>query len=108
LEGIGKLKVIIECDGKSESIKVDDDWLNKERKRIEDEYTFPIKNFGRVILYGDRDAFGEVTSRFKSVAKKYQSALQNALETKRSEFEKRIVDEFSGRWERNPPKHFVR
>jgi hypothetical protein len=108
LDGIGKLEVKIEHDGKSESIKVDDDWLNKERKRIEDEYTFPINNFGRVILYSDRDAFDKATSRFKSVVGKYQVALRDALVTKQSEFEKRIVDEFSRRWEQNPPKHFAR
>jgi HNH endonuclease len=34
LDGIGKLEVTIDHDGKSEPIKVDDDWLNKERKRI--------------------------------------------------------------------------
>src|SRR6202011_3322281 len=51
LDGIGKLEVTIDHGGKSESIKVDDNWLNKERKRIEDKYTFPINNFGRVILY---------------------------------------------------------
>ena len=39
--------------------------------------------------------------------KKYQAALRDALLKKRSEFEKRIVDEFSGRWAQNPPKHFA-
>jgi hypothetical protein len=108
LDGIGKLEITIDHDGKSESIKVDDDWLNKERKRIEDEYTFQINNFGRVILYSDRDAFDKVTSRFKSIVEKYQDALRETLVTKQSEFEKRIVYEFSRRWEQNPPKHFVR
>lgn len=35
-DGIGKLDVTIENDGKPETIKVDDEWLKKERKRIED------------------------------------------------------------------------
>lgn len=108
LDGIGKLEVKIEYDGKSESIKVDDDWLNKERKRIEDEYTFQINNCGRVILYSDRDAFDKATSRFKSIVEKYQGVLHDTLVTKQSEFETRIVEEFSPRWEQNPPKHFAR
>lgn len=108
LDGIGKLEVTIDHGGKSESMKVDDDWFNKERKRIENEYTFPINNFGRVILYSDRDAFDKATSRFNSIVEKYQVALRNALVMKQSEFEKRIVDEFSRRWEQNPPKHFAR
>ena len=38
----------------------------------------------------------------------HRSALADALAAKQSEFEKRIVDEFSHRWERNPPKRFAR
>ena len=102
-DGIGKLDATIDVDGKEETIKVDDDWLRKERKRIEDEYTFPIANFGRVILYSDRVAFDQATKRFQSIVEKYQAALREALLTKQSEFEKRIVDEFSGRWKQNPP-----
>jgi hypothetical protein len=108
LDGIGKLEVTIEHDGKSEPIKVDDDWLNKERKRIEDEYTFQINNFGRVILYSDRNAFDKATARFKSIVGKYQGALRDTLVKRQAEFEKRIVDEFSRRWEQNPPKLFER
>jgi hypothetical protein len=108
LDAIGKLEVKIDYDGKSESIKVDDDWLNNERKRVEHEYTYPINNFGRVILYTDRDAFNKATSRFKSIVEKYQGAMHDALVTKQAEFEKRIVDEFSRRWEQHPPKHFAR
>jgi hypothetical protein len=107
-DGIGKLEVVIDHGGQSESIKVDDDWLNRERKRIEDEYTFQINNFGRVILYSDRDAFDKATSRFKSIVEKYQKALGDALVTKQSEFVERIVGEFSDRWKRTPPKHFAR
>ena len=107
-DGIGKLDITVEGDGKPETIKVDDDWLRKERKRIEDEYTFPIANFGRVILYSDRDAFDKATKRFQSIVEKYQAALRDTLLTKQSEFEKRIVNEFSGRWAQNPPKHFAR
>jgi len=108
LDGIGKLEVTVDNNGKPESIKFDDGWLNKERKRIEDEFTFQINNFGRVILYSDRGAFDKATSRFKTIVEKYQDALRDTLVTKQSEFEKRIVDEFSRRWEQNPPKHFAR
>ena len=108
MDGIGKLDVTIEHDGKSELEKVDDDWLKNERKRIEDRYTYLIKNFGWVILYNDRDAFDKATSRFKSIVENYQKALREALVKKQSDFEKRIVDEFSPRWEKNPPEHFAR
>jgi hypothetical protein len=107
-DGIGRLDVTLDHDGKSETLKIDDDWLKRERKRIEDEYTFQINNFGRVILYSDRDAFDKTTTRFKSIVEKYQTALQAALKQSQSAFEQRIVDEFSSRWEQNPPKHFER
>lgn len=107
-DGIGKLDITLDHSGKVESIKVDDDWLKKERKRIEDEYTFQINNFGRVILYSDRDAFDKAAERFRSIVEKYQAALRETLIKSQSEFEKRIVDEFSPRWKDSPPKYFAR
>ena len=108
LDGIGELEVTIEHDGKKETVKVDEDWLNEERRRIEYEYTFQIKNFGRVILYIDRDDFEKATARFKSIIENYQAVLTKALEKKKTEFEKRIVTEFSRRWKGNPPPLFAR
>ncbi len=43
---------------------VDDAWLRKERKRIEDLYTFQIDNFGRVILREDRKDFDVAVTSF--------------------------------------------
>jgi hypothetical protein len=100
--------VTIDGDGEPETFQVDEDWLKKERKRIEDEYTFSINNFGRVILFNDRDAFDKETRRFQSIVEKYQVAVRDALLAKQSDFEMRIVDEFARRWEQNPPKRFSR
>lgn len=80
----------------------------EKRKRNEDEYTFQISNFGRVILYSDRDAFDKAAERFSLIVEKYQVALRDTLEKSQSAFENRIVDEFSSRWEKNPPSHFSR
>jgi hypothetical protein len=107
-ESIGKLDVNLDHDGKCEVIKVDDEWLKRERKRIEDEYTFQINNFGRVILYSDRDAFDKAAERFRLIVEKYQVALRDTLGKSQSAFENRIVDEFSSRWEKNLPSHFSR
>lgn len=108
LEGVGKVEVKIKIDGKEEAFKIDDEWLRKERKRIEDEFTFPIANFGRVILYNDRETFDAATQRFLLIVEKYQEALKNVLSKRRSEFEKQIVAEYRERWTRNPPKSFKR
>jgi hypothetical protein len=107
-DGIGKLDITLDYGGKSETLKVDDDWFKKERKRIEDDYTFQINNFGRVILYNDREAFDKAAERFRVLVEKYQAKLRDTLTKQQAEFETRIVDEFSRRWEQNPPKHFAR
>ena len=107
-DGAGKLDVIIEQDGTSESLKIDDEWLSKERKRIEDKYTYQINKFGRVILYLDREAFGNAVERFRLIVEKYQAALREKLIASQADFEKRIIEEFFPRWERNPPEHFAR
>lgn len=107
-DGIGKQDVTIDLNGKRETLKVDDEWLKKERKRIEDEYTYLINNFGRIILYSDREDFDKAVERFRVIVEKYQEALKGTLENSQADFEKRIVDEFFPRWEKNPPKYFAR
>ena len=78
-DGIGKLDIVLAYDGKKETLKVDDGWLKKERKRIEDEYTFTINNFGRVILYSDRESFDKAAERFRVIVEKYQAALSETV-----------------------------
>lgn len=56
----------------------------------------------------DRDVFGKAAERFKLIVEKYQDALQKALSKSKAAFEKRIIDEFSKRWEQSPPKYFAR
>lgn len=108
LENVGKVDIKIDVDGEEQTIKVDDEWLRKERKRIEDTYTFPIANFGRVILYTDRKAFDAATQRFLATVEKYQGALRKALAEKQGQFEQQIVAEYRERWLRTPPAHFAR
>ena len=105
-DGIGKLEIKLDVDGKSETIQVDDLWLKKERKRIEDEYTYQINNFGRVILYSDRQAFDKAVRRFQTVIEKYQAALREKLSVSSAAFEKRIVEEFLPKWEQKTPLYF--
>ena len=106
-DGIGKLDVTLDHDGKCEVIKVDDEWLKKE-KTDRGWCTFQINNFGRVILYSDRDEFDKAAERFRLIVEQYQVALRETLRKSRSAFENRIVDEFFPRWGQNPPKHFSR
>jgi hypothetical protein len=107
-DGIGKVEVTLGSGGESETIKVDDKWLRTERKRIEDEYTYPINHFGRVILYNDRSDFDDATTRFRIIIEKYQAALQGELCALKADFEKRIIAEFEPKWVAKPPPHFNR
>ena len=107
-DGIDKLNITLDNNGESEKLYVDDDWLKKERKRIEDEFTYQINNFGRVILSSDRVAFDKATARFKLIVEKYQTALGDALKQSQSAFEQSIIDEFSSGWEQKPPHLFAR
>ncbi len=100
---VGTLPITIEWAGKSETLNVDDQWLKKERKRIEDEYTFQINNFGRAILSEDRPAFDEATNQFQIVIEKYQAAVREKLTESKADFEKRIIDEFGPKWDARPP-----
>jgi hypothetical protein len=102
-DGVGALAITIKSEGKSETLSVDDRWLKKERKRIEDEYTFQINNFGRAILSNDGLAFDRATSRFQTILEKYQVALRDKLIESKADFEKRIIKEFEPKWDARPP-----
>ena len=106
-DGIGKLKVTIHQKGRLETIEVDDDWLNKERKRIEDEYTFAVSNFGRVILYFHRQPFDDRAERFRLIVEEYQKALSSKLLDLKENFETRVVDEYLRRWLQSPLEYFT-
>ena len=103
IDDIGKLKITIDQKGHLEALEVDDDWLNKERKRIEDDYTFPVNNFGRVILYFHRQIFDDRAERFRLIIKEYQKALSSKLLDLKENFETRIIDEYYERWLQSPP-----
>lgn len=107
-ESLGKLPILVDEGGRQSVVHVDGGFLQKDRKKIEDTYTYQINNYGRVILYDDRDAFSAAIERFKNIAMKYREALQEALVKRRSEFEQQIVGEFEERWKNNPPKYFER
>ena len=64
---IGAVEVVVGEGENTKTEKIDDEWLRKERKRIEDLYTFQIDNFGRVILREDRQAFDKAVNAFTTV-----------------------------------------
>ena len=97
-EKIGKVDVQIGDGENTERFEVDDGWFGAARKKLEDDFTFQINNFGRVILSDDRKQFDAATRRFESIVRAYQIALKDHLEASRADFEESIIKEFSPRW----------
>lgn len=105
---IGAVEVEI-GDGEGAKIeKIDDAWLRKERKRIEDLFTFQIDNFGRVILREDRSDFDAAVEKFIAVVEGYHEKVREALDTHRDNFKKNFVAEFLPRWKEDPPDYMTR
>jgi len=52
-----KLEIIAEAKNGDNQIVVDEKWISRERERIEDEYTYLVPRYGRIIFSRDRDAF---------------------------------------------------
>jgi hypothetical protein len=102
----GPFRIKVETSKGEKSVKIDETWLAKERKRIE-EYTFVVPNFGRVILRTDRSEFDAEIERFKRNLEKYYQAVIDELEKVKSDLEKRLVKEYLPRWRKRPPSSFV-
>lgn len=105
---IERICMSVEKDGKIVEVEVDDQWIAKERKRIEDTYTYLVPTFGRVIFHEDRERFTEEVDRFTDLLQGYQRAAKAQIESARATFVAAIVDEFTPRWKENLPAQFLR
>lgn len=105
---IGAVEVIVGEGDSATTEEIDDEWLRKERKKIEDLYTFQVDNFGRVILREDRQKFDEAVKAFTTVVESYHSKVRKALDAHREKFCKDFVAEFLPRWEAAPPAYITR
>lgn len=108
LDGIGALDVRIEVDGKTEDLKVDEKFLQKERQEIEKVLTHVMPKRGRVILRQDRASFDNQVKRFEAIVGSYQEALKSQLENAREQFGVSFVNEFLERWKEHPPSRYSR
>ncbi len=108
IDGIGPIDVKIECNGKTEKLKVDEVFLKKERQEIEKALTHVFPKRGRIILREDRSSFNAQIERFEKIIEAYQSALSEKLEEAREGFRGQFLDEFLKRWKQNPPRRYAR
>jgi hypothetical protein len=102
---LGAVKVMVGSGDEAKEELIDDTWLRKARKQIEDLYTFQIDNFGRVILREDRKKFDAAVEEFTTVVANYHAAIRKALDAHRETFRDGFVAEFLPRWETSPPAY---
>jgi hypothetical protein len=107
-EALGPFEILIETKDGRAVVKADERWVGRERKRIEDEYTYIVPHYGRVIFRRDKDAFSTEIERFQRNVDEYCWAARKALSDIKSEFKKRLVTEYLPRWQQNPPRSFAR
>jgi hypothetical protein len=104
----GKFTIKVTTVTGIETLEIDEKWLSAERKRIEDDCTFPIPKFGRVILHQDRKRFDQEIARYREIVLAYQKAVVSELEKAKSSFEQKLVAEYLPRWIQKPPAALIR
>ena len=97
-----KVTVVIEGED-DEELQVDEAFIEKERKEIEDQFTYVLPKKGRVILKRDRADFDRQIERLKQILNKYQGALKESVDSARESFKDQMYVEFKEIWKSNPP-----
>ena len=109
LDEIDSQKVTVVIEGEDdEELQVDEAFIEKERKEIEDELTYVLPKKGRIILKRDRADFDRQIERLKQILNKYQDALKKSVDTAREDFKKQMLEEFEERWKLSPPSFLKR
>ena len=103
LDGIGAQAITIEIDGLREELLVDEAFIERERKEIEDTFTYVLPKKGRLILKRDRADFDRQIARFEQIVTKFRDVLKASVDTAREGFRNQMVKEFAERWRLNPP-----
>jgi hypothetical protein len=107
-ETLGKMKLLVKFEDNLQEMEIDEKSLEKERRSIEDDFTYPLAHHGRIILREDRDRFDKKVKRFETIVEAYHAALKDRFEEAREGFKKRLREEFTPRWKANPPARFLR
>lgn len=107
-QGLGKVTVTTVTDIGEVTREIGEEWLVGERTRIERDYTFEVKDYGRVILRQDAKTFDNEIKRLELNVTRYRDALKDALVSRKAAFAAQIVAEFLGRWKERPPARLKR
>ncbi len=107
-DGIGAQKIKIEIDGRQEELLVDEEFIERERREIEDTFTYVLPKKGRLILKRDRADFDRQIARFQQIVVKFRDALKASIDTAREGFKNQMLKEFAERWRVSPPSFLKR
>lgn len=108
LDGIGAQRIKIEINGHQEELSVNEAFIERERKEIEDTFTYVLPKKGRLILKRDRADFDRQIARFEQIVTKFREALKISIDTAREEFQNQMLQEFAERWKVSPPNFLKR
>ena len=109
LDEIGAQTITVAIEGEDpEELQVDEAFIEKERKEIEDQFTYVLPKKGRVILKRDRADLDRQIERLEQILKKYQETLKEFVDTARAGFKNQMLEEFRERWQSNPPSFLKR
>ena len=93
-------------NGGQYKVKMDEVWIRRERKRLEDEYTFLVPNYGRVILRSKREDFDKEIGLFKNHLNQYHEGVRKEFEKAKEEFKQSLIDEYLPKWKDKPPDSY--
>ena len=88
--------------------EVTEQWIRQERKRIEDDYTFAVPKYGRVVLTTDWSKFKAATDRLSRNLDAYYAALVAAARAAEEALVASLIDEFLPNLRRQLPAELTR
>ena len=108
-DGINAQTVTVVIEGEDDDeLQVNEAFIERERREIEEQFTYVLPKKGRVILKRDRADFDRQIDRFKQILKKYRDALETSVDNAREDFKEQMLKEFRERWMSNPPSFLIR
>ncbi|HLY56429.1 MAG TPA: hypothetical protein VKS60_12785 [Stellaceae bacterium] len=106
--GLGIFEIEVETASGAKKTTVDERWLTKQRKRIEDKYTFLVPRYGRVIMHTLREEFDAEIKRFNITLDRYRNAVIAKVSSLKADLVTQIVQEYLPRWIRQPHANYIR
>jgi hypothetical protein len=91
-----------------EKLEVNPEYIENERRKIEQEFIYTIPNYGRVVYKAFQKGFEEKVSRFEAMINAYFSALREQITEKVSAVSERVAEALLPRVKDSPPERYCR